>query len=399
MISVEKATEIVLAHSVDWGTEEISLDHGINRVLSEDLHTDRDMPPFDRVTMDGIAIKYHDYKVGERQYQITGMAAAGSPLQGWTGSGTCLEVMTGAILPTGTDTVIRYEDLSVAEGQATILIDSIKGGQNIHQRGSDREEGSLIVRRGTILSPAEINIAATLGKSRLNAQRLPKTVVFSTGDELVPIDSIPAPHQIRRSNSHMVRASLTSFGIQAEVLHIKDDQEQLTKELSHILDQYDLVILSGGVSAGKYDLIPDTLKSLGVQQHFHKVRQRPGKPIFFGSKSDGTTVFGLPGNPASTFLCTNKYILPWLNNSLGLSIKNISAIMAEDITFSKDLTYFAQVKLEILEGRLLAYPVLGKGSGDLANLADADGFVEISAALPGLTKGDIAPVYVYRTLA
>ncbi len=397
MISVQEALEVVLQHSIKTSLESVPYIESIGRVLAEDLSADRDFPPFDRVMMDGIAISFDSFNTGQRTFEIEAIQAAGETQKVITSPDNCLEVMTGSTLPIGVDTVIRYEDLTIQNGKATIQVDTIKKGQNIHLKGKDRLKGDLLITQNNVISPAEIGIMASLGKSNVYVKKNPSVVAISTGDELVKVSETPLPHQIRRSNVQTIAALLKKYHIQPDLLHIDDNEDAIRLEIEKCLKKYDVLILSGGVSMGKFDFIPKVLSELGVKKCFHKVKQRPGKPFWFGVHPLGKVVFALPGNPVSTFMCSLKYVCPWIEKSLDINTSPAYAILQEDINFKPDLTYFLQVKIHISNtGQYIAYPVKGKGSGDLANLADADGFLELPPNSTHFKKGTAFPVYPYR---
>ncbi|MDX1666183.1 MAG: molybdopterin molybdotransferase MoeA [Saprospiraceae bacterium] len=400
MISVEEATRLILQRASDFGEEEVPLDRANGRVLCEDLMADRDFPPFTRVTMDGIAIKYEAYERGQRKFPILGVQPAGAPQQSLSQPEACLEVMTGAILPAHADTVIRYEDIEINDGLAIITTEKVKHRQNAHPRGEDRRKGDIIVEKGGIISPAEIGVAATVGKSRIRVAKLPEALIVYTGDELVEVEEIPKAHQIRSSNAHSIMSTLSEWGIRADRAHLIDDKPSIRKTLSKALKDYSLLVISGGVSKGKFDFLPEVLAELGVEKAFHKVKQRPGKPLWFGHHpSSGCVVFALPGNPVSSYMCTYRYVIPWLRKSLGLTPFLLpTAILREPFEFGPELTYFLQVKVRInpREARLEAKAVAGKGSGDLANLADADGFLELPPDKSVFSAEEVYPLYFYR---
>lgn len=398
MISVKEATDIVLAHALELDSIEIALNEAIGKVLREPLIADRDFPPYNRVTMDGIALLHEQFKEGRRAFPIESIAAAGAPQQSLQDTGNCIEVMTGSILPIGTDVVIRYEDLEIKDGIAHVQLDKLKFRQNIHEQGEDRKQGSLVVPEGKVISSAEIGVAATVGKATLKIVGVPKAIIISTGDELVEVSEQPLAHQIRRSNVHRIKATLKNWGLEADTAHLIDNEAEITKALAKILEEYTIIILSGGVSKGKFDFIPKALSELGVKQLFHKIKQRPGKPFWFGKAPGGAVVFALPGNPVSSFMCTHRYFYPWLQSSLGLKSENLPhAILEKDVTFTPDLTYFVQVKIRFdSEGRILAMPVEGHGSGDLANLVDADAFMELPQGKDIYSKGEVYPLLIYR---
>ena len=400
MLDVQQATAIVLNHTRSLGVEELPIEQCRDRILQQDIRADRDFPPFTQVRMDGIAIQWAAYETGQRQFPVQGTQAAGSPQMALEDPKACLEVMTGAVLPKGADTVIRYEDVKIVDGIAHIQADAkVKAKQNAHLQGLDRQQGDLIVKAGTRLSPAEIGVAATVGLPKLNVEKMPTAVIVSTGDEFVAVHETPELHQIRSSNTYTIQMALSRWGVQADRLHIDDELAATKAALKQCIADYDLILLSGGVSKGKFDYVPAALEALGVQKHFHKVKQRPGKPFWFGSVEGACTVFALPGNPISSFMCTHRYVRPWLRKCLGLEPMGYAyAVLAEDFSFKPDLTYFLQVQTshDAASGRLMAQPVEGKGSGDLANLVDADAFLELPRGRDTFSAGEVFPVIFYR---
>jgi len=398
MITVQEATEIIRQHRLDFPVEEVPLTEAIGRVLREDLFADRPFPPYDRVTMDGIAIQYASFANGQRDFPIEKVIAAGDPEGVLENPDNCVEIMTGAVLPKGADIVIRYEDLEIKAGVAKIMTEAIKSSQNVHWKGSDRKQGSKIVEAGQLISPAEVGVAATIGKAKLKVTRLPKTAIISTGDELVDVSETPLPHQIRRSNVYRLQASLKQYKIEVDAYHLIDDQASIEKSIEQMLSTYDILLLSGGVSKGKFDFVPAAMEALGVKKLFHRIKQRPGKPFWFGLAPTGALVFALPGNPVSSFMCTQRYFVPWLRHSLGLDTLNLPiACLEQSVTFKPDLTYLCQVSTRFdTDGRLLAKPAEGHGSGDLANLVEADAFMELPRGKDVFEAGECFPVYFYR---
>lgn len=398
MVSVRDASAIILNHLYSPAKETIGLEHATRRVLAEPLFADRDLPPFHRVTMDGIAIAYEDWKKRVRRFTIEGTQAAGDPRKKRKHSSGCLEVMTGAVLPEGCDTVIRYEDLQIEQGVASVTdTTDILEGQNIHTQGSDALRGELLLDRHFLLSPAEIALLASTGQAQVSVFSNPRVAVVSTGDELVAIDQVPELHQIRRSNSWALMASLQTLSCPSDLYHIRDQKDQLLLKISEILNGHDVVILSGGVSLGKYDFVPEVLEELGIKKLFHQVSQRPGKPFWFGrSEGKKKTVFALPGNPVSTFMCFYRYVKPWLLKSLGLPLHQAWAELGSDFSFDPNLTYFLQVSVKEVEGRRIAYPEAGGGSGDFANLKNVDGFLELPHDRKTFRAGEVFPFFGFR---
>lgn len=399
MLTAAQATELVLQHRLSLPTETVSLTEAGGRVLRQTVCADRDFPPFDRVAMDGIAIRFADF-AGQpagrpRIFRVVGMQRAGQPQQTVTDAGTCLEVMTGAMLPVGTDTVIRYEDISIADGQATLQIDDIVEQQNVHKQATDRRADDELLSVGTLIGPAEIAVAASVGQATLIVSALPRVALISTGDELVGVDDTPLPYQIRQSNTYLLQAALKSLGIRASMHRVVDDEDLMAERLGKLLAENDLLLLSGGVSAGKADFVPAVLQRLGVEQRFHKIDQRPGKPLWFGTTPSGKTVFGLPGNPVSTVLCTYRYVMPYLRASLAMTPEPVTyAQLAANYTFRPALTHFLSVRLtNEPDGRLLAHPLPGSGSADFANLLDTSAFMELPADQSTFKPGDAFPIW------
>ncbi|MBA4850236.1 molybdopterin molybdotransferase MoeA [Emticicia sp. BO119] len=396
MITVRQAEEIILTYKIRLTSEKVNIEDALGRMLAEDLQADRDFPPFDRVSMDGIAIAYEQIEKGQTEFPIEQTVAAGKPQATLENPKHCIEIMTGAMLPVGTDTVIRYEDISIKNKVATIEVIPAKTGLNIHKKGIDRKQNDIIVTKGAKISPAEIGIAATIGKNEILVQRQIKAIVISTGEEIVPITSTPLLHQIRTSNSYALQACLKNWGITADTVLLPDSQEIIEQKISEYLETYDVLILSGGVSAGKFDFVPKALESQGVRKLFHKVSQRPGKPFWFGVKEQ-KVVFALPGNPVSTFMCLHRYFKLWLDASQGLNTTRISAELGKDFVVKFELTFFLQVKLEKTEtGTWKAIPIEGNGSGDLASLVETDAFIELPMEKERFKIGEKYDVWLYR---
>ncbi|RYE15697.1 MAG: molybdopterin molybdenumtransferase MoeA, partial [Sphingobacteriales bacterium] len=319
MITVEEAEKIILANAGDYGLEIVLFDKATGRVLAENIKADRDMPPYNRVTMDGVAINYTAIEQGITTFTIKATQAAGDNPASIGAPGECVEIMTGAALPESADTIIRYEDIEINDGKATLTTSGITKGQNIHVKGKDKNRGDILAVPGQVITPAVISLLTSVGEAEVRVRKLPRVVVISSGDELVDVQATPTPYQIRRSNSYTVQAVLKTQGVAADVLHIPDEPELMRQRIEHCLHYYDVILLSGGVSAGKFDHLPKVLEELQVEKLFHKVAQRPGKPFWFGRHNYGVTVFAFPGNPVSVFMCLHRYFLPWLQLSLGIT--------------------------------------------------------------------------------
>ena len=410
MISAQEALKTVLNSAQDFGVEEIPFLKSVGSILKEEIFADRDFPPFNRVSMDGIVIDYTSFKNGQRAFKIEGIQAAGSEQITLLNVENCIEVMTGAVLPNNANTVIRYEDVKIDNGFATITIDTINKGQNIHTKGRDSKSGALLIQKNTIISAAEIGVLATVGNSVVKVVKQPKVMIVSTGDELVGVAETPLAHQIRRSNVFTLVSLLKRLHIPSETDHITDDKPILKSKIATYLKEYDVLLFSGAVSKGKYDFLPEIFEELGLEKRFHKVAQRPGKPFWFGysaasiisnkggniNRDKKTIVFGFPGNPISTFVNCLAYFYPWYYKSVGLEVAEETAILAEDINFKPNLAYFLQVKLVSENGLLMAYPITGNGSGDLASLVKADAFIQVPSDKIEFKKGEVYPIIKYR---
>jgi molybdopterin molybdotransferase len=397
MTTVEEAEKLVLAQTRDYGTQSLPFEQALGYVLAENLEADRDLPPFNRVTMDGIAVKHAAIENGIHTFRIKATQAAGDEPVEINEADECVEIMTGAVLPDSVDTVIRYEDVQIISGLVSLHTRDIKKGQNLHLQGVDKKQNDVIASSGQLVSPAIIGVAASVGKTHLFVKKMPRVVVISSGDELVDVHEIPLPYQIRKSNSYTVKAVLKQHGIDADILHIPDEPTVTKEKIQYCVQNYDVLLLSGGISMGKFDYIPQALEDLKVEKLFHKVAQRPGKPFWFGRHNNGALVFAFPGNPVATFMCLHRYFLTWLNATLGLPVKAITyAVLGKDFTFQPALEYYLQVKLQSNEqAQLIAMPVEGNGSGDFANLADTEAFLELPLEKNEFKAGEVFKVWKF----
>ena len=392
MISVQEALNIILQNTLHLPDVSVSLSESLGKYLQEDIIADRDFPPFDRVTMDGIAINYQSFQEGQRTFKVEGQHFAGSPNVALNDPTNCLEVMTGAILPKGTDTVIRYEDINIEDGSAQITIEAVKANQNVHGKGTDRKTNDLLITKGHRITPSEIGVMATVGKYLVKTNAQPKIAIISTGDELVDINTIPEPYQIRKSNVYNIQSAIQSdYSVNADLFHIADNKSETIRKIEEVANQYQVLILSGGVSKGKADYVPEALEALGYKKLLHRIQQRPGKPFWFGAKEKSHVVFAFPGNPVSTFLCYQKYFKPWMTSSAGGTPKEpLFAALGSDFSFKPNLTYFLQVALQSeKDGRLVAQPIEGHGSGDLANLVKTNAFIELPMGRDHFSKDEV----------
>jgi molybdopterin molybdotransferase len=397
MLEPSGAEKLIAEHLTCMPIESLPVGQCAGAVLRENIYAERDHPPFDRVAMDGIALASCATGGGRRRFKLQGTQAAGEPASVLRASDHCIEVMTGAVLPSGCDSVIPVERLRSADGY--VEIGDGPGPQawsNVHRRASDRTQGALLLAAGTVLHAPEIAVAASAGMARVRVSSQPAIVVVSTGNELVEPGDPIAPHQIRRSNSYAVAAALRQRGFQRVADdHLPDDESQLRQRLRLHLDTHEVLVLSGGVSMGKFDLVPKVLEEIGVRCVVHGIAQRPGRPMWFGTSSHGRAVFALPGNPVSTLVCLIRYVVPALYSAMGAPANGGQRIaLAAPIEWSPKLTGFFPVRISHDDwARPWATPCPTNGSGDFAALALTDGFVELPPGPADFAKGYVARLF------
>ena len=391
------AQETIDARMVRLPAESRPLEQCIGQTLREDVFAERDNPPFDRVCMDGIAINSNALARGQRQYPIAGVQPAGSPALHLPSDVVAIEVMTGAMMPVGTDCVIPLEEYDLLDGVVS-LKEKAQGEpyRNVQQRGSDSRPGVPMLTAGTRLGAPEIAVVASAGRASVHVTRQPRLVVISTGDELIEPGQPIEEHQVRRSNAYAVVAALREHGFQSVTHdHIHDNEDLLRQRLAQHLDACDVLILSGGISKGRFDLVPTALKSLQVEEVFHQVAQRPGMPMWFGVGREGQAVFGLPGNPVATLICLIRYVVPALATAMGQPYSPPEPIaLAAAIKRGRPMASYIPVTLQYdTSGQQLAMPRVPNGSGDFLALAGTTGFVALPPQAEGYPEGFLAHLY------
>lgn len=392
MLAYPDALAIVLAQRRDWGTQRVGLAEAAGRVLAEPIVADRDLPPFDRVAMDGFAIDHAAYAAGHRHFRVAGIQAAGEPASPLPAPDTCLEVMTGAALPRGANTVVRYERLR-REGDVVEVTAEVRAGADVHPRAADAAAGDELAARGRRIGLAEVGLLASCGFAEVRVQRLPRIAIAATGTELVSADSAVEPHQIRASN--LAQLAYLLAGAAPEQHLLRDDPAVLRERLGDLLARCELLVLSGGVSRGRYDYVPEVLAELGVERLFQGVAQRPGKPLWVG-RTDRALVVGLPGNPLAAVACAVAYLGPWLRTTRGLDAAPPHVPLAVAVPPRGDLTLLQSVALDPA-GR--ATPVRYNGSGDLTGLLRADGLAILPGGRPdGYRAGEAYPYLPFQPL-
>lgn len=400
MLTPAEAEKKIREHLAPLLREDCPLARAHGRILRMDLVADRDLPPFDRVTMDGFALRSAAWAAGTRVFRVEATQAAGMRAFALSDrDDACIEVMTGAVLPEGADCVVPYEDVTRTEESLKISDDAeIAAGFSVHRRGSDHRQSDVMVRSGTRITGREIAVAAAVGAAVITVTAQPKIAVVASGDELVDVDAGVAPHQIRRSNDYAIRAALALAGYQrVERFHLRDVRHEIEHRLWHIMAEHDVVLVTGGVSKGKFDFLPKVLDELGVEKIFHGVAQRPGKPFWFGVTPRQTPVFALPGNPVSAYTCLHRYVFPALAAASGAREPSPRFVsLARDVTFKPPLAYFLPVTLANgPAGKWEAVPAATNTSGDFAGLVDSDGFVELPADRSEFRAGEVVRYWAW----
>lgn len=388
MISLKEAQQLVLAEANSFGKEIILLEEALGRTLNEPLIADRDYPPFNRATMDGIAIASKDWQNGVRQFEIAETIFAGSAFKIEIKPGECYKIMTGASVPALADTVIRIEDCEVNENKVSITVNNITAGQNIANRGSDIKNGTVLLDKPQLIKPGLITTLASLGYAEVKVSALPSVAILTTGDEVVPVDAPVNDVQIRNSNIFLLRSLLEQWKIKPTVTrHLKDDANVILNNIKQQLHN-DIIILSGAVSAGDADFVPEVLMKAGAKKIFHKVAIRPGKPIWFGRFEKGPVVFALPGNPFSTFVTFKLFIESFLRKSFGLEQSSYLQLPFNGSRIKKtNLDEFFPVT--IAGNPAAAMPVGFNTSGDITAVMHADALAMQPIEHPELKDGDI----------
>jgi molybdopterin molybdotransferase len=397
MISASEAEALIRARMPTFAAEPRPIDRAGGAILRQRIVAEREQPPFDRVSMDGIAIRFDDFARGTRTFHVTGMQAAGMAALALDQRDACIEVMTGAVRPEGCDTVIAVEQTRRDGPQITLVPEyQPQSGQFIHRRGSDCHAGETLIEAGALLRAPEIAVIAANGYASVEVARQPRVAILATGDELVDVGAPVARWQIRRSNDRALAALLAGRGLHDIVLqHVADDRPALQAAIAQQLNTRDVLILSGGVSMGQRDYVPEVLRELGVERVFHKIAQRPGKPMWFGIGPHGQVVFALPGNPVSALVCGARYVLPALLAAMGQTARPLSRVtLATAIEHAAPLTWFVPVKLQQDgAGMRTALPMPPPTSGDFSALTHTDGFVELPAGQQHFPAGFTAVYY------
>jgi molybdopterin molybdotransferase len=392
MKTIQEALTLILEQVHQLDSEVVGIQEAYHRILAEDITADRDYPPFNRATMDGFALNISDWNQRNiRQFKLIEELHAGIVPKQKMGKGDCLKIMTGAAVPPEADAIIKVE-LSKQEGSMISFDENgnLEKWRNIALQGEDKNEGEILAKKGQVCNAAIISILAVTGKTQIKVARLPKVSIISTGTEVLPPDGPILPHQIRDSNSYALQSMLKKYNIELQhKLLIPDNKPQLMEAVAKGL-QSDVLILSGGVSMGDADFVPEVLLSHGVHNIFHKIKIKPGKPLWFGKKENGPIVFGLPGNPMSCQVGFRVFVEPYLRAIIGLpepQVLYLPLILGHHKRSNFD-EYFP-CKLVNKDGRTFLKTNTYNTSGDIAAMIGSDGLAIHSAESTTLQENTI----------
>jgi molybdopterin molybdotransferase len=382
MLAVAEAQAIVRQHAVPLPAENVPLDPAaLGLVLAEDVVSDLDMPPYDKSLMDGYAVRAADLPDGRGTLSVIEEITAGQTPRLPLGRGQAARIMTGAPLPGGADAVVMVERTRALGDRVQIEDKPPRPGQNILSRGQEMRRGETVLRAGAVLRPQEFGVLATVGRVTVRAHPAPTVAILSTGDEIVEAPEVPGPGQIRNGNGPMLTAQAARAGGVPRYLGIARDRRDYLRVVIAEGLRHPVLVLSGGVSAGKLDLVPGVLQDLGVEAHFHKVAMKPGKPVFFGTRG-GHLVFGLPGNPVSALVCFELFVRPAIRRLRGhadAGPRMVQAVLAENFAYRTDRPTYHPARLEMTDTGWRVRAVPWFGSPDLRGLLAANALIVFPA--------------------
>jgi molybdopterin molybdotransferase len=389
-LSVTKAQKCILGSVSKPGIETVRLEQSLGRVLAEDVRANRDLPPYDVSAMDGYAVRSADLAHVPANLAIIEDIKAGDMPGKTVKAGQCSRIMTGAPVPQGADAVIRVEDTQAqTDGKVQIGV-AVKRGNDIRLRGEGMRNGEAVLAAGTEITPGVTGILATVKCAQVQVYPLPRVAILSTGNELEDMDDPVDPNKIPNSNSYALMAQLQALGIEPDLLGIaRDDPAELEEYLQRGL-RFDVLLVSGGTSVGVHDYVRPVVESLGVKMKFWRVAMKPGHPIAFGT-AEKCIVFGLPGNPVSSMVCFEEFVVPALRCMMGhvrLHRRTITARLTHDLKHQPGRTEFVRVTLAGEKDGYAATSTGAQGSGMLLSMARADGLMVVPAESTGLVSGE-----------
>ncbi|HEX8184390.1 MAG TPA: gephyrin-like molybdotransferase Glp [Blastocatellia bacterium] len=401
MITVDQALSIVLEHVEPLPAETVPLDEAHNRILAEEVRADIDLPPFDRARMDGYAVRAADVSIAPVSLRLIGEIAAGANFAGTLGPGQAIKIFTGAPIPAGADAVQKVE-VTQSDGNTVEISEPVTPGQFITRCASEVAAGDLVAVRGRQIGPAMMAVLASFGYAQVKVGRRPRAAVLSTGSELVEVSAKPSGAQIRNSNAYTLAAYAARAGAVVDLLPtVEDTPEATARALLEAAEGRDIVISSGGVSMGDYDLVKAALKEMGAELYFDKVIIRPGKPTVFARRGS-TYFFGLPGNPVSTSVTFNVFARPAIRKMQGESkplLPIIQAVLARSVKDSSSRRSYLPARLFIENGRAMAEPLKWGGSSDLVAFMQSDALIIVREEAHDIKEGETVEVFLFNSFA
>ena len=398
MISVAEAIQIVRQHTAPLSTEPVPIVAALGRVLAEDVVADTDLPPFDRAQMDGYAVRAQDVKEAPVRLRIAGESAAGKGWHHQLEEGHAVRIMTGAPVPAGADSVQQVElTHELKDGTVVELLESVEVGKSIVPRGSEITAGEVVLRAGTTINAAMLAVLAAFGYAQVQVFQKPRVAVLATGSELVAVDQKPGQDQIRDSNNYSISAYAELAGAVVERMPLTGDETSLLKtQLAEAAKRCDVIVTSGGVSMGVYDVTKAALKELDAEIFFERVALRPGKPTVFARLPNGTLVFGLPGNPVSVSVTFNLFARTALLAMQGTAeptLKRETAVLARSVKGTSDRENYLPAQLTTNDdGELVAFPLKWGGSSDFVAFALTTALVIVPANVKAIEAGSLVSV-------
>ena len=395
MISVDTAVKIVTDVIEPLPAKTVPFESALGLCLAQDVRSDIDMPPFDRSAMDGYAVIAEDTVRAPIELTVIEDIAAGYMPTIKVMCGQASKIMTGAAVPEGADAVVKVEETEdLSANNRVKILRAIDRGRNISKMGEDMKVGQVVLRKGMPIRPQEIGILATVGKARVEVFPTPTVGIISTGTELVDVESKPSTAQIRNSNGYSLAAQARRLKVDIEILGIVKDTKEDISRIMHRGLQKDILILSGGVSMGEYDLVGDVMKDLNTQIYFEKVALRPGKPVIFGKK-DKTLIFALPGNPVASFVTFELFIYPAIRKMMGFSTLHRTTVKASlevEILVKRKRREYRPALLRMHNNQWFVSPVEWHGSADLLSTTRANCLLIVREDAEKLSVGQLVDV-------
>jgi molybdopterin molybdotransferase len=371
----------------------------LGRIIAENIPADRNYPPFDRATRDGFALRAADAAQSGAKLRVIGESRAGVPFDGTVEAGTCVHIMTGAAMPRGANTIVMVEHARI-EGDNVVIERVPLASAHFVLEGQETRVGESVVQRGKRLGYAELAMAAQVGRSRLLVAKKPRVAIVSTGDEVIAVDQPPKKFQIRNSNSISLAAQVSLAGGEPLILgNVADDLGQLKTRIEEALDA-DIVVLTGGVSVGKYDHVEEVLGHLGAEFYFDAVAIRPGKPAVFGFCKN-TPVFALPGNPVSTMVTFELFVVPAIELLSGLSPHSLTVLkakLAHPLDEKPQLAHFLPARVSWPGGEPTVEAIHWEGSGDIGSVVRGNCFLVVHESKLKYAAGEWVSVLPRRGL-